>query len=303
MVFLAGCPNQCAPAAAPQAELASAPAGGGQFSESFADPNAFAARFDHGWSGEVHAGSLFGDDANGWQADHDGSCGDPNTTSRTINLGPGESQAATEQAFFSCLPGGDPAKGHVMTSVNTEGYVIAWFSPKQTFTDVHNVCWDQNLTDLGGGKWTQVVFLTPGEIGGNSADLGFTSPEFPDNGGPSSPRGDAAFGVKMFKGGLVAWQNGSFTGGDVPGTTTSDKAARFQHCVTDQENGRLSVSIAQPDGTVSTGEIAGSIPNGPIRVVFEDDNYNPDKHFSASGARSRDSSNLYTWHWDNIQIS
>ena len=106
----------------------------------------------------------------------------------------------------------------------------------------------------------------------------------------------------MFKGGLVAWQNGSFTGGSDAGPR-SDKAARFQHCVTDQENGRLSVSIAQPDGSVSTGEIAGSIPNGPIRVVFEDDNYNPDKHFSASGAWSRDSSNLYTWHWDNIQIS
>ena len=74
------------------------------------------------------------------------------------------------------------------------------------------MCWDQNLTDLGGGKWTQVVFLTSGEIGGKTADLGFTSPEFPDNGGPSSPCGDAAFGVKMFKGGLVAWQNGSFTG-------------------------------------------------------------------------------------------
>ena len=38
-------------------------------------------------------------------------------------------------------------------------------------------------------------------------------------------------------------------------------------------------------------------------MVFEDDNYNPDKHFSASEAKSRDSSGLYTWHWDNIQIS
>ena len=55
---------------------------------------------------------------------------------------------------------------------------------------------------------------------------------------------------------------------------------------------------------MSTGEIAGSIPDGPIRVVFEDDNYNPDKHFSATEATDRDSSGLgYTWHWDNIQIS
>ena len=300
MVFLAGCPNECAPA--PSAELASAPAVGGAFSESFADPNAFAARFDYGWSGEVHAGSAFGDDANDWQGDHDGGCGDPNGTSRTIHLGPGDSQAAAAQAFYTCLPGGDPAKGHVMTSVNTEGYVIAWFSPKQTFNNVRQVCWDQNLTDLGGGKWTQVVFVTAGEIGGNSADLGFTSPEFPANSGPSSPRGTAAFGVKMFQGGLDAWQNGAFAGG-IGGGATSDKAPRYQHCVTDQENGRLSVSIAQPNGSVASGEIAGSIPNGPIRVVFEDDNYNPDKHFSTTETKARDGSGLYTWHWDNIVIS
>jgi hypothetical protein len=189
-----------------------------------------------------------------------------------------------------------------MTSVNTEGYVIAWFSPKQTFNDVHQVCWDQNLTDLGGGKWTQVVFLTPNDIAGNSSDLGFTSPEFPADAGPSSPRGDAPFGVKMFRGGLDAWQNGAFAG-HLSGATTKDKAPRYQHCVTDLGNGRMSVSIAQPNGSVVKGEIAGSIPNGPIRVVFEDDNYNPDKHFSTSRAQPRDGSGLYTWHWDNIQIS
>ena len=151
MVFLAGCPNECAPAApsaeqaiqraaeaieaaapapepepapapaptaaptpaptpapaavpapAPtqgrassgQGEQASAPASGSLFSESFEDPGAFAARFDHGWSGEVHAGSAFGDDANDWQGDHDANCGEPNGTSRTIHLGEGDSQAA-----------------------------------------------------------------------------------------------------------------------------------------------------------------------------------------------------------------
>ena len=353
MVFLAGCPNECAPAApsaeraiqraaeaieaaapapepastpapaptaapapapaaptpAPtqgrasgQGEQASSPPSGTLFSESFEDPGAFAARFDHGWSGEVHAGSAFGADANDWQGDHDANCGEPNGTSRTIHLGEGDSQAATAQAFYACLPGGDPAKGHVMTSVNTEGYVIAWFSPKQAFNNVHQVCWDQNLTDLGGGKWTQVLFLTPSDLRGDSADLGFTSPEFPAEDGPSSPRGEGAFGVKMFQGGMSAWQDGAF-GGGLSGETTSDKAPRYQHCVTDLENGRLAVTIAQPDKSVVKGEIAGSIPNGAIRVVFEDDNYNPDKHFSTTEEKTRDESGLYTWHWDNIQIS
>ena len=60
---------------------------------------------------------------------------------------------------------------------------------------------------------------------------------------------------------------------------------------------------APPNGSRSSGTVSGSIPNEPIRVVFEDDNYNPDKHFSTSRENARDSSGLYTWHWDNIQIS
>jgi len=48
---------------------------------------------------------------------------------------------------------------------------------------------------------------------------------------------------------------------------------------------------------------AGSIPNGPIRVVFEDDNYNPDKHHTNAGEVPENGGEGYTWHWDNIQIS
>jgi len=296
------------------------------FSEDFADPSSFAARFDHGWSGEVAAGLLFGDNANDWSGDHDMSCGDPNASHRTIHVtpGPGEPGVAgssvrdVEQAFYPCLPGGDPAKGHVMTSVNTEGYVTAWFSPKQTFTNVHRVCWDQNLTDLGGGKWTQVVFLTAGEaarLQGGKPDLGFTSPEFQGPAGPSTPQGAARYGVKLFDGGAQSWAIPSNLDPDSPSqvnwfniasggpgvATTGDKAPRYQQCVTDQDNGTLSWTRQGPNGTV-TGTSRGQIPNEPIRVVFEDDNYNPDKHFSNDAPKARDSSGLYTWHWDNIQI-
>jgi len=46
-------------------------------------------------------------------------------TSRTITIGAGA--AGKSGVFYACLPGGDPAKGHLMTSVNTTGYNIAWF--------------------------------------------------------------------------------------------------------------------------------------------------------------------------------
>jgi len=48
--------------------------------------------------------------------------------------------------------------------------------------------------------------------------------------------------------------------------------------------------------------VQGEIPNEPVRIVFEDDNYNPDKHNNAAGVPVNTGQG-YTWHWDNIQIS
>jgi hypothetical protein len=303
MVLLAGCPQECAPAqpspAAPAGAAAALPAGL-SFAEDFADPASFGARFDHGVSGNV-AG-------NDWHGDHDTMCGNPNTTSRTIHVARPSEQ---ETPFYQCAPGGDVSKAHLMTSINTEGYTIAWFSPRQSFSNLHRVCWDQNLTDLGGGKWTQVLFLTQAEAARSGGDLGFTSPEFPNDGGPSTPRGSAAHGVKIFGGTAASWSSigewNAFKPGTVQlmynggqGDDTTDKAARFQQCLTDNENGTLTLTRQQPNGGVLTGSVAGDIPNEPVRVVFEDDNYNPDKHQDPSVATN--TSFGYTWHWDNIQI-
>jgi hypothetical protein len=198
-----------------------------------------------------------------------------------------------------------------MTSVNTAGYVIAWFSPRQLFTNTHQVCWDQNIQDLGGGKWTQVIFLTQAEAARSGGDLGFTSPEFSDPAGTGSASGPAAHGVKVEGGGLTAWSSlgewNQFMAGTVqrpfPGNVgvTGDKAPRYQQCVIDNENGTLTAVRNGPAGSV-TSTVQGEIPNEPIRVVFEDDNYNPDKHNNAAGIPTNTGQG-YTWHWDNIQIS
>lgn len=267
------------------------------FSEDFSTATAFSQRFDHGWSGEWNAGSMFGDNANDWHGDHDMSCSNPNSTHRTIHLS--SAQQANDAAFYHCIPEGNPAKGHLMTSVNTAGYITVWFAPKQVFNNVSKVCWDQNLTDLGGGKWTVVNFLTPSEYAGET-DLGYTSADFPNNGGPSSPQGEAQNGVKVFRGGMNAYTNGKFHGGASVSTVT-DKAARYQHCVIDNGNGTLTTTIARPSGGIDSETVTGNIPDGDIKVEFADDSYNPDKHFNIEGV-PRNSSGLYTWHWDNIQI-
>jgi hypothetical protein len=294
LVTCAGVVASIAPTANAQANLTSSNLA---FSEDFKSPTSYRERFDYGWSGEWNAGSMFGADRNDWHADHGMSCENPNTSHRTIRLT--SQQQASDAAFYHCTPDGNEDKGHIMTTVNTTGYVTVWFSPKQTFRNVSKVCWDQNITDLGGGKWTIVNFLTAAEYSGKT-DLGYTSPDFPRSGGASSPQGSAANGVKVFRGSMKSYTNGKFHNG-VHGITVSDKAGRYKHCVIDNGNGTLTMTIAQPNGRTVSGTTIGKIPDGEIRVQFADDSYNPDKHFDMNGV-APNSSGLYTWHWDNIQI-
>lgn len=291
-----------------------------QFFEDFSSgQNLCGVRLQCGWSGEVNAGSLFNDSANDWRADHGNDpatphddCMDPNNTSRVIHLPSGESAAAHVQAaaaaMFTCVPANDPGKAHMMTTVNTEGYVTLWFSPNQTFRNVNRVCWDQNVTWEGGGRWVIVNFLTAAEYAGET-DLGYTSTDFPD--GPnlaSSPQGEARNGVKVFAGGMSSYTDGSSlrSGPGGPGSQenpVTDKAPRYQHCVIDNNNGTVTMTKVLPNGAVASGTVAGGIPNGDIRVEFADDAYNPDKHFfSPERNVPRDSTGLYTWHWDNLTI-
>src|SRR5215216_3857568 len=345
VVFLSGCPDQCAPvehpapappvaptpAAAPtpapatptpavspantirptpttpttitrpSTSASTVPSGGLMFSEDFASAAAFDQRFDRGWSGQdpatwpLSAGPILS-----WLGDHDASCGDPMLTSRSITIGAGA--AGKGGVFYACLPGGDPAKGHLMTSVNTVGYNIAWFSPKQTFNNVGRVCWDQNLTELGGGKWAQVVLVAKGDADRYGNDLGFVGPGFQDPNGPTTKviPSVATGGAKLFQGGFEIWRGDDVTGSLGGGVTTADKAARYRHCMVDNENGTVTLSQARPDGKTATATVPGDLPDGEVRVVFQDDNYNPDKHFD--GSERAGPNHPYTWHWDNIQI-
>ena len=224
-------------------------------------------------------------------------CEDPNTSNRTIHLT--SQEQANDAAVYHCMPGGDPAKGHLMTSVNTEGYVTVWFSPKQIFRNVAKVCWDQNITDLGGGKWTTVNFLTAAEYGGK-ADLGYTSPDFPKSGGPSSPQGAAANGVKVFRGDM-----NSYTDSKIPRRRAWRQGIRQGGALSALRDRQWQRNAHDHDGAAGRQDRLArrrrQHPQGDIRLEFADDSYNPDKHFDAKGAPPN-SSNLYTWHWDNIEI-
>jgi len=263
------------------------------FSEDFSTANAFYDRFDRGWSGGWNNVFQYGADINDWPADHDMSCGNPNMTQRTIHHTSIDN--LKDAAFYHCLPNNNPAAGHLMSTVNTHGYVVAWFTPKQVFRNVNKVCWDQNLNNNGEGKWISVYFLTPSEYVGQT-DLGFSTPSF-----PTVPRGPLRFGVQAFRGTMIFHDDG-VNRGDLRGDMVNDKAPRFQHCVTDNENGTVTMSMAQQGGNVITRTLTGRIPDGDVRVVFGDDSYDPDKHFDNAHAYETNTIGVYTWHWDNVQI-
>src|SRR5689334_4957777 len=91
---------------------------GVQFQATFDTPADFYDRFDYGYSG-INPWDYAGTDAIlDFHGDHDASCGPP-TTSRDIAFEGDRAKLDWSQLFWHCAPGGDPAKGHLMTGVDT----------------------------------------------------------------------------------------------------------------------------------------------------------------------------------------
>lgn len=268
-------------------------------------------RFDFGYSGPNpwDWGNGSGQGAiTSFHGDHNTACEGPDTD-RDVAFGGDRTRLVYDQLFWWCAPKG-PQSGHLMTGVDTISYNIGWFSPKDTFTDVQRVCWDQNLTEMSHRKWTQVLFVGPEDAvrypssrGTGGFDLGFTSPDFRSVNGPSTgvePKSGTLAGFKSVAGDARWFQNdnnwttSSSQGAALHGVT--DKAARYKNCLIDQEDGRVTFVQFRPGGESLVVDLPGQIPQGPVRVVFQDDNYDPPKD-------SLYDPNVLTWHWDDIQIT
>jgi len=282
----------------------------GTFSESFDNPEGFYSRFDTYTGNYCTDGTGcrpedIGDSIKQFQGTHNLACQAP-PTQRTVQV------SDHINFFWWCAPGG-ASTGHVMTGLNTSGYALVNFSPKQSFTDVNEVCWDVSLADLGGGKWFNVVLVpeatylshpntNPRRIqdGEGPYRLDYVTPDFTAANGPGdfniqnlgSGTG-ALFGVKSFRGTTQIYRGGTVLYEDFDSFTSgSDESTRWHHCFRD--NGNNTVTYTQTRATeVNTITVAGSFPNGAVRVIFQDDTYDADKH----GGTGR-----YTWHWDNILV-
>jgi opacity protein-like surface antigen len=299
--------------APPPATTSPPPAADG-FSEDFTLPSAMA-RFDYqlhnGANGgpcgapNTECGTITATD----RAEHDMNCGAP-TTHRHIDAQPVGDLIVLDPAvsplMYYCAPGGDPAKGHMMTVVETAGVASLSFSPKQTFTDVTRLCFDINTNgNIGAGKWVNAWIVPTASLEANGGRFDFA--DAPDLDPEQHAPGPNDFHLKYFDGSLIAAKGstGLLDWWEWP-RRASESATRFTQCVEQTAPNTLTYTRDLPadrngDGIMDPGVAetvtrtgAGTLPTGPVRVIFQDGTYNPDKHGGTGGI---------TQHWDEIRIS
>jgi hypothetical protein len=214
------------------------------------------------------------------------SCGAP-TTLRDVHGG-------NESEFvWWCAPGGDPSTGHMMTSLYTTGYGHVDFAPARSFPHVSRVCWDQNMTEMGGRKWTQVVVVSEEMYQANGGRLEYVLPELQNDVAVNgiALTGDT-FMFRSLRGSTTTFVGQNVYDANFAGFVTTDKAQRFRTCISDMENGTVRIET----NYVGTRIQNGSFPNGAARVIFQDVTYNAPKDPASTDS-------LATWHWDNISVS
>lgn len=253
-----------------------------------------------------------------FHGDHDTACGNPSTV-RDINEG------IASSLVWYCAPGGADT-GHFMTGMDTDSYNIISFTPVNPAgggvvwpANVNRICWDQNLTHLGGRKWISVSVLADDTYAAGGGDLTYIVPEFVDNrGGGVRPANDPIarmigtddLMLMQLKNTPRIWQGPDTTPDDqdfghlFEGHT--DKAGRYKTCLRDNGNGTVTRTQVRPTssgGTITdTVTLDGHFPAGPKVFIIHDDSYSPDKAFE-EGDNRYGIIDAYTWHWDNLELA
>ena len=294
------------------------PLGTLQFSENFVGADAMS-NFD--------IGLFHRDDSviaqSSWPADHaitgpNDLCGPP-TGTRTIQRG-NRSSAFNDDWIYRCVPGGDTAKAHVMTSIgDTSGYSLGAFTPSETFNDVREVRWDVNQTDLGDRQWTEIAIIPAAAFDfqnlpctGDVPCATTTHPEIGSVGTQWSGQRTRKINTPVSENGYLqaggdlgyrcdtcpyapSMRFGVSYGQNDPALTSI--MIRRTNFFRDNGNGTLTWGFQLDNGTFNEFTVPGEFPSGPVRVVFKDHNYTPMKSPATLLPET-----TFTWHWDNIEV-
>ena len=249
---------------------------------------------------DVHRGAAWAT-PHTFHGDHDMSCGAP-TTTRDVH------ENIYSETVWYC---GNIANPHFMTGMNTDAYNTISFSPisPQSGTVVFpatatSLCWSQNLTDLGGRKWINVVVISDDRYNQHPGELTFVTPDHVGNAGtpgdPNDPIGQVvsgdAFAFVAVRQSVQYFSSSGYQADFANITGVTDRATRYRTCLRDNGNGTVTRTQARPGGAVSTVTLPGRFPAGPRVFIIEDVSYSPDKDPSPMA-------DAYTWHWDAIEVS
>lgn len=295
------------PAPAPAADAA-----GVVFREDFTDPDSLE-RLQY----DISHRDDFVVSMTEWPGDHvptgeDDECSGPDE-SRLVTRG--ENDVFNDEWIYRCVPGGDLSKAHIMTSIgDTSGYSIGSFTPAMTFEHVREVRWSINVTDLGGRQFTEVKVIPADVFDFQNLPCVPDLPCDTDHHDELGAVGASTFGQELSIG-TPEWPHGfrqdRYTGvlchletdgfcfaddfRDGVDPAIGEVRTRREHYFRDNGDGTLTFGAAMPDGTFHTLTGPGSFPEGPVRVVFSDHSYTPNKDLGPLGER-------YTWHWDDLEI-
>ena len=253
---------------------------------------------------ELHRGApnAIDSDVRVFNGDHDMSCGAP-TTVRTVH-----ESTKSEWVWYCGAPAvADP---HFMTGMNTNSYNVISFAPLNGATPIfpgtaNEICWNQNLTQLGGRKWINVAVISDDTYNADPGQMVIVNPDHAGNVGtpgfPSDPPGRVVSGDDFL---YVAVKNTvtyhSPLGYQFDWTLLeigADKATRYRNCLKDNGNGTVTRTQARPGGVTNTSTMPGRFPAGPRVFIIEDVSYSPDKDDTQGAV------DPYTWHFDQIEIS
>lgn len=254
--------------------------------------------------GIYHRDDFVNADNTSWPGDHastgpDDLCGPPEDK-RTVSRG-NRSEGFNTEWVYRCVPGGNTDLAHLMTSIgDTSGYSIGAFTPRQTFTDVREIRWDVNITEMGNRQFPEVKIIPASSF--DFQDLPCSIEWLPCE---TSTHGQLGSVGVSFQNHELSIHNGtnnvslSSRWGDAflnPDDPAVDSIrTRRTHFFRDNGNGTLSFGIEQADGTFLTVSRAGRFPTGAVRVVFADHNYTPLK--AENGTPT-----TFTWHWDDLAV-
>lgn len=223
-----------------------------------------------------------------WPGDHNASCGAP-TTARTLHI-----DQPTAELMYWC-PSVTADSGHIHTSMRTTGFALVSFAPNRPFNNVHKICWDVSMANLGGRRFPQIAVVPESTFQQNKGVLSYVSGANAIGTSAAHFVEGSSFIVDMLNGSTVVFVGSNMGDPNYAGFSNgADKLRRFKNCITDNENGTLTFALERASST-ETRMHNGSIPNGPVRVIFADHNYNPPKDPPATPDPN-------TMHWDNIQI-